>query len=587
MKKIFNAVLKGVKSSINRFPQTIGISTACVILLIYISEITSTVSGDVIETLVRITMAVALGIPLSLCINLFFERLENYNKVSLYATYLGGTVLLILYYYFFLKGIGMIRMVSMSRYIAFSLILYLIFLFISYIPNREDFEIFVVRVFTRFFTTVLYSLVLYLGLAAILFTIDKLLGINIKSELYYYTFLIVAGIFAPSFFLAGLPTKNEILSLKDYSRLLNVLVLYIIMPLISVYTIILYIYFGKIIITRQWPEGLVSNLVLWYSAISAAVLFFISPLLHEKTWPKGYMKYFPKAILPLIVMMFISIGIRINAYGVTENRYFVVALGIWAFLIMIYFAITNRLRNIVLPLSLAVITFISVFGPFSSYSISKDSQNKRLTKIFIANNMIKDSKVTKASGVVTEEDSRRITSILNYFERNYSLKDVKQLPQDFKTSDMEKVIGVKYSEENYVSNNGYFYFNSGGTSEPMDIRGYEYLFDSRNNNINNGPQIPKNTAFSISYDYNKSTLKITQDEKDIYEKDLVDFVTKLIDKYGIGQKDQPITPDAMSFEDENDKVKIKIQFSNISGNKNTSSGKIESKNEFYVLVKVK
>ncbi|MGH4125252.1 MAG: DUF4153 domain-containing protein [Clostridium sp.] len=338
MKKTFNAILKGVASSINRFPQTIGISTACVILLIYISEIISGTSGGFIETLRRIAMIVALGIPLSLCINLFFEGLENYKKVSLYASYLGGTILLIFYYYVFLKDIEMIGMVSMSRYIAFSLILYLIFIFISYLPNREDFEIFAVRVFTRFFTTVLYSLVLYLGLAAILFTIDKLLGINIKSEFYYYTFLIVTGIFSPSFFLAGIPKKNELLSLKDYSRLLNVLVLYIIMPLISIYTIILYIYFGKIIITRQWPEGLVSHLVLWYSVISSAVLFFISPLLHEKTWPKRYMKYFPKAILPLIVMMFISIGIRINAYGVTENRYFVVALGIWTFLVMVYFA---------------------------------------------------------------------------------------------------------------------------------------------------------------------------------------------------------------------------------------------------------
>ncbi len=227
-----------------------------------------------------------------------------------------------------------------------------------------------------------------------------------------------------------------------------VLVLYIIMPLISVYTIILYIYFGKIIITRQWPEGLVSHLVLWYSAISAAVLFFITPLLNEKAWPRRYMKYFPKAILPLIVMMFISIGIRINAYGVTENRYFVVALGIWVFLVMIYFSTTKKLRNIVLPISLAVITIISVFGPFSSYSVSKYSQNKRLNKIFVKNNMIKDNKVIKASAKVTDEDARQITSILNYFERNHSLRDIKELPEDFKTADMEKVLGVKYSEEN-------------------------------------------------------------------------------------------------------------------------------------------
>ena len=583
MKKLFNAILKGTVNSINRFPQTIAISTACVILLVYISEMTSGINGDFIEMLSRVTMAVALGIPLSLCINLFFERLEKYKKISLYFSYVGGSVLLILYYYLFLKDIGMMGTVSMSRYIAFSLILYLIFLIISYIPNRADFEIFVVRVFTRFFTTILYSLVLYLGLAAILFTIDKLLGIDIKGELYYYTFLVVAGIFAPSFFLAGIPTKNEKLNLNDYSRLLNVLVLYIIMPLISVYTLILYIYFGKIIITRQWPEGLVSNLVLWYSVLSAAVLFFISPLFNEKSWTKRYMKYFPKAILPLIVMMFISIGIRINAYGVTENRYFVVALGIWVFLIMIYFAATRKLRNIILPLSLAVITFISVFGPFSSYSVSKHSQNNRLNRIFLENNMIKDSSVIKAGTVVNTEDSRQISSILNYFERNHSLKDVKVLPQDFKISDLERVLGVKYTDEYNIGDNGNFYFNSSGALKPIDIKGYDYFFDSRSSG-----QQGSNSDFSINFDYESSMLRINKDGKDIYKKDLQDFANMLMDKYGINQDQKNIPSNEMSFEDENGKVKIKIQFTNLSGNKNTSTGKIESKNfEFYVIVKLK
>lgn len=295
------------------------------------------------------------------------------------------------------------------------------------------------------------------------------------------------------------------------------------------------------------------------------------------------MKYFPKAILPLIVMMFVSIGIRINAYGVTENRYFVVALGIWVFLIMIYFATTNKTRNIILPLSLAIITFISVFGPFSSYSVSKYSQNKRLTKIFNANNMLKGDKVIKAGAVVTEEDSRQISSILNYFDRNHNLDDVKELPQGFKTSDMETVLGVKYSEDYNVNNDGYFYYNSLLSTIPIPIKGYDYFFDSRNN----GPQGVSNAAFSVGFNYDSSILKITQDGKDIYIKDLQDFTNKLIEKYGINQQQKTIPPEEMSFEEENAKVKIKIQFSNISGNKNSSSGKIESKCEFYVLIKVK
>ena len=581
MKNIFKGILKGISNSLKRFPLTIGTSTTCVIIIIYMAEITSQSNGDVIETLGRISLAIALGIPLSLSIKLLFERLDKYKMASLYASYIGGAVLLIVYYYLFLRDV---EMVSMTRYIGLSLILYLVFLFISYLPKRDDFEFYIIRIFTRFFTTVLYSLVLYLGLVAILFTIDQLLGINIKGELYYYTFLVVTGIFAPAFFLAGIPLKDEILALNDYSRLLNVLVLYIIMPLIFVYTVILYIYFAKIIITRQWPEGLVSHLVLWYSAVSAAVLFFITPLRGEKIWPRNYMKYFPKAIIPLIVMMFISIGIRISAYGVTENRYFVVALGIWVFLIMIYFSITKKMTNIILPISLAVITVISVFGPLSSYSISKYSQNKRLNKIFVKNNMIIDNKIIKAKGEVTDEDAKNINSIINYFERNHSLSDVKGLSKDFRTSDMEKVLGVKYSEENYQNDYEYYYFNSIGSSEPIDISGYDYLFYSRND----GQQSIESTALGMKFDNESSILKITKGKNNIYERDLTDFADKLIDSYGTNQNDQNLSVEKMSFEDENDKVKIKIQFLNLSGSKNTSRDKMESKNfEFYVVVKIK
>jgi hypothetical protein len=581
MKTLFIGIIKGIKNSLKRFPQTVGISATCVILLIYIAEIRPEASNNLIETLSKITMTLALGIPLSLCIKLYFERLGDYKRILLHASYSGGAILLILYYYFFLKDLGM---VSISRYIAFSLILYLIFLFISYLPNGNNFELYVIRVFARLFTTVLYSIVLFLGLMAILFTIDKLLGINIKGELYYYTWLIVAGVFAPSFFLAGIPVKNERLTLNDYSGLLRILVLYIIMPLISIYTIILYIYFGKIIITRQWPNGLVSHLVLWYSAISVGVLFFISPLLDEKNWPRRYMRSFPKVILPLIIMMFISIGIRIREYGVTENRYFVVALSIWVFLVMIYFAVTKKLRNIVLPLSLVVITTISVFGPFSSYSVSKYSQNNRLNKIFVKNKMLVDDKVIKANAKVTDEDASQITSILNYFDRNHSLKDVKNLPKGFEIHDIEKVLGVKYTDEYSEGNNGYFFFNSISDSEPMDVRGYDYLFDLRNT----GPRNSENKSLNISFDYESGILKITQNGKDIYKRDLQDFASKLMDKYGINQSNQNIAQEEMSFEDENNKVKIKIQFLNISGNKNILNGKVESKNfQFYVLVKVK
>lgn len=580
--QLLKQMLNGIKASIRRFPQTIGISIACVILLIYISELGYEVSNELRENLVKVTMVLGLGIPLSLCINLYFERLKDFKRIIFYGFYAGGVVLLSFYYYLFLENF---KMISITRYIGLSLILYLMFICLPYICKKGNFELYVIKIFARFFTTILYSVVLYLGLAAILMTIDKLLGVHIKEQVYYYTWLTVVGVFASAFFLAGIPENNSEMFLEDYPKLIKILVLYIVIPLISVYTVILYIYFAKIIITRQWPEGLVSHLVLWYSTISVMVLFLISPLLNKITWVKIYMKVFPKTIIPLLIMMFISIGIRIKVYGVTENRYFVVALGIWVILAMMYFSFKKKLINIILPISLAVIIFISIFGSFSSYSISRYSQNKRFEKLLIENKMLIDGKAVKATSDVSDEDAREISSILRYFRDYHSLKDIKSLPEDFSIEGMEEVLGVKYhSGYNYPSENMNFYFNIDNNAQAIDIKGYDYLFDLTN--INQIDQ--KDDGLSVNYDYNSSVLKINQNGEVVYSKDLVEFVEKLLEKYDVNEKNESIPLKDMILIDENDKIKVKILFLYVSGGINKLTGEIEFPQfHFNVFVKVK
>lgn len=98
---------------------------------------------------------------------------------------------------------------------------------------------------------------------------------------------------------------------------------------------ILYIYFIQSLVTLEWPKGTVSHLVLWYSAFSAVVLFLLYPLVQENKYIRLFFTWFPKLALPAILVMFAAIGIRIHAYGVTENRYFVVALGLWVFVMLL------------------------------------------------------------------------------------------------------------------------------------------------------------------------------------------------------------------------------------------------------------
>jgi Domain of unknown function (DUF4153) len=578
---LFKSMAENIKSSLQRFPITILLSTACVILLIYMRELGFDVDDNFREKINKITMILALGIPLSLVIKLYFERLSQYSISKLYASYLGGAIVLVLYYYFLLKDFNM---VSITRYTGFTLTFYLVFLFIAYLPNKDDFELYIIRIFTRFFTTIIYSVVLFLGVAAILFTLHELLGFNIESNMYYYSWLIVVGVFAPTFFLAGVPYNTEKLILQDFPKLLKVLILYIVMPLLAIYTVILYIYFGKIIITTQWPQGLVSHLVLWYSVIMTMVLFFISPLRKENSWANKFMNILPKLMLPLIFMMFISIGIRINAYGITENRYYVVALGIWVLLVMIYFSFAKKLRNIVLLISLVIVILISVFSPISSYSISKYSQNKRFVSILQRNNMIKDNTIIKTSGGVSDEDKNEVSSIIRYFNSNHSLENIKLLPQDFKIEQMEQVLGFKYSDGYDYNNDGFFYFNVSRNFNVIHISGYDYLLDSRNGNYSSS----NNNPISMNFDYESGVVKIKEGEKEIYSKDLTDFANLLIEKYGVNQNREDVSLEDMCFIDENNEIKVKIQFLHMAGRKNSSTGKIESKGfEFYILVELK
>lgn len=574
-------LLKSFYKSIRRFPVSIALSSSFVIMMIITSEARTSRSGYVIQNLERVSMILALGFALSLCIKLYFEKKGTNKLYNIIAVSAVSILMLILYYLFLLKDLSM---VSTTRYVGISLALYILFAFIPYLDNREDFEIYIIKIFGRLFITIIYSVVLYGGLAAILATINKLLEVKVPSDFYYYTFLIVAGIFAPTYYLGGFPSVHDKFTKENYSNIFKVLVLYIVMPLISIYTIILYIYFAKIIITAKWPIGLVSHLVLWYSVISAAILFFISPIYKDNKFADKFMKILPKAILPLIVLMFFSVGIRVKAYGITENRYYVIALSLWVFGVMIYFSWSKKFKNIMLPVTLCIIILISVIGgSISSYSVSKASQNKRLQNILSANKMLSGNKIIKNSSI-PQNDKNEIRSILQYFSRSHELKDIKYLPQNFKMGNMENVFGFSFSETS-DSIDGNFYFSTAQTDSPIDITGYNYIFDSSNMNYNNYNE--NESALRISYDNASHIFKILNKNDVIYTKKLNDIAKNLVNKYGMTEKQNNIPQSDMLFEEGNSKVKIKFFIVNMQGKKNSSTGEITvNEIDYYVLIKI-
>lgn len=562
-----------------RFPETLLFCTATVIVLIFLNHGTSGANAELGENLKRLAAVLALGIPLSLCIKIFFERAPFLKMPIKILVYLAAGAGLVLYYLFLLQDFNM---VSVSRYVAISLALYLAFTFIPYFYRRPNYELYMIKLFISFLVTYLYAAILFGGLSAILATINYLFSANIPGTLYLDIGLVVAGIFAPAFFLAEIPAGDLNFEPQSYPKVLFVLLSYIVIPLIMAYCAILYAYFAKILVTRQWPEVMVSHLVLWYALISTLVIFCTYPLRQANRWIKTFIAYFPKLILPLLAMMFIAMGIRINAYGITENRYFVLAAGLWVTGSMLYLIISKEPRNVYLPASLALVAMLSVCGPWSSYSVSVLSQNRRFEKIAAAHNLVQNGKIITPDEDLPEDARRELSSIILYFERYHALEELRTLPEGFTTDRMEALLGFPLSPEYEFPGikESYFSHTVNAAEAFWDISGFDYFMQF-------SPEIEPASSyhednFEISYSPEDHQLQIISRDELVYRENIAEMAIQL---HRENAERDLLAKDEMTFLDRRGNLQVLYIFKHIDGMEDKSTGEVTIDYlDFYLFV---
>lgn len=566
-----------IRKSSERFPVTILVSIALTILLIYLREASSWLTSDEEEILQRISMVVGMGIPLSLAIELLLERFPKGHLVKI-GSFIFGGLFLILYYFLLLKDFSM---VSTTRYLATMIFLIIAVFYVLKIKHDINYEVYVIKIFSAGFLTLLYCGVLFGGIAAILGTIDGLFDVNIDGNYYFYTFLIVGFIFGVSMFLSKLPEKDEDFLDYSYSKSLKVLLAYIVIPLITIYTAILYAYFIKILVEWEWPRGLVSHLVIWYSALSVGVIFLITPVLEENKIAKGFRNFFPIANLPILLMMYISIYQRINQYGITERRYYILILGLWITGMMIYFIFKKNLKNIIIPISLSIVVLLSVYGPISSYTISKLSQNNRFNKILNENGMLENGNIISKSDLDLSVQ-REISNIINYFIYNHDIDDIKLLPDGFDIAEMEDLFGFKYRD--YVpvdSNRSFFGYYAEAYQEPIDISGYDYsiMMSSWRN------EVSRVGTLDVRFDSKSKSIIVSENDIQLISLDVNELAVSIHNKNsGLGEVKSIQTLSDMTFVRENENIRLKIIFTNINGNIDVSTEEALVENTDFILL---
>lgn len=347
----------------------------------------------------------------------------------------------------------------------------------------------------------LFSATLFAGLAIALAALDNLFGIDVPERRYGELWILILGVFATWFFLAGIPEKLDTLDeATDYPKGLKIFAQYILLPLMFVYLIILYAYLGKIVIQWSWPQGWVSRLTLFFAAGGIATLVLLHPI-REKTenlWLRAAARWFWVIMIPPIVMLMLAITRRVTEYGLTEGRFIGYVLGVWLAAMATYFIVSRTKSIKVIPATLALIALLASFGPWGAFQVSERSQVNRLRGLLEKNQILTDAKIQKAPAPVEPDDAIQISSIIGYLREVHGYDAIQswfseslasetprgsRIPKN--PADVTRLFGIEYRRAMGLDGRTFLELSADPHSS-VEVAGYERMLMGRRFN----PAIP-------------------------------------------------------------------------------------------------
>ncbi len=347
--------------------------------------------------------------------------------------------------------------------------------------------------FLRILVAVLFAHVVFAGLAFALAALDNLFGMHIPGKRYAELWVLVSGLFITWYFLAGIPKNlDECDASTDYPKGLKVFAQYILLPIVLVYLVILYAYLGKILISWDWPQGWVSKLILGFSGTGILSLLLLHPVSRqtENVWIRTVARWFYVVLIPVVVMLFFAVWRRVSEYGITEGRYLAIALGVWLVIVILYFLFLPRKNIKFIPVSLFLSTLLVIFGPWSVFTVSEQSQVSRLETLLTRNSILVDGKAKKGGGGLPSADVREISAVLSYLHDMHGYESIQPWFEDLLREDptmpgvryksaaaIAAMMGIEYTlaRQEY----GGVIFLTTDKDKTIDIRGYRTLLRSQ------------------------------------------------------------------------------------------------------------
>ncbi|MGE0007360.1 MAG: DUF4153 domain-containing protein [Parvibaculaceae bacterium] len=272
------------------------------------------------------------------------------------------------------------------------------------------------------------------GVSAILESLKFLFEVDIPSRSHEHVWATAAALVAPVYGLSLAPARlDEEVTLANtrdtlLERGVSVLVNYVLVPIVVVYTVILHAYAVKILIDQALPRGQIGLMVTIFALGGTASWLIAWPWRESGTWLlRFFMRYWFWFTIVPVLLLAIAIWERVSTYGMTPQRYGIVVVALWLAIVTFYLAVRrNRADMRVLLGSFALLVLIGSVGPWGANSVSIASQFGRLVGFLDSEKLLTpDGRIVDQVPKLSDQGKREIDAILGALRHMGGLDRVK------------------------------------------------------------------------------------------------------------------------------------------------------------------
>ena len=533
----------------------------------------------------------AVGAISSLAISTAAQSRINNRRAFLIGNMLGLLVVAatFLLLYFFGHAVdessrfAVISGISQARAGVAMLLSILAFIYLAGYPNdQSDFAKSFFMTHKAFFIALIYGLVIMSGASGVAGAVKALLyhGMSYKVYMYIGTF---TGFMSFTIFLGYFP------DFRKQPRFMEVLFVYIMIPIVIALTAVLLIWSGRTIATGFWPSFIQLSGIATSYAIGG-IWLHIMVTHHESSLAGFYRKFYPIAALVILAFEAWALLVQLGKSGLKMTEYSFSLLWIIAVAAALLLIILKAGAHPKIVAITCAIALIAVFPILGYNALPVTAQADRLEKLLISQGMFSDGKIIPATKANLPELALResITDAVDYLA---NARDAK-LPTWFDKNlrDNEVFISKLGFEQAWAKPQDVYGNGNGGymgtsvylPSEAINIKNYEWALNFQGN-FQKGSEyvtlIGDRGTYRIYWTLNSQdgipTLRIVLNDKTILEHNMNDFVDQITKKYPPKQAE----PYEASFKDMsmqlgNQHIDLLLVFSNVDINVDPQSDTI-------------